>query len=161
MKQITFDGRLGKDAVVGTTKNGRQYLKFSVANNTFANGEEKTEWFDVRTFNEFIIQQKKEILKKGAYVIVTGNLESEVKSFNGKIFLNHGVLANEINVPKLNSNNGNTAAKVEIPTVSMPSVSMPEVTIPSVENRLNEVGANSPSSPVVDVTEDADDDLPF
>ena len=56
MRQITFDGRLGKDAVVGTAKNGTQYLKFSVANNTFANGEEKTEWFDVTTFNDFIIK---------------------------------------------------------------------------------------------------------
>jgi single-stranded DNA-binding protein len=161
MRQITFDGRLGKDAVVGTAKNGTQYLKFSVANNTFANGEEKTEWFDVTTFNDFIIKQKKDILKKGSYVIVTGGLESEVKTYNGKIFLNHSVVANEVNVPKLSSNTANSGPRVEVPTVPTPTVPLPEVNIPSVEERLNTTPSPAVAVAANNVVVDSDDDLPF
>ena len=56
MKTITFDGRIGASgAEVRTTKGGKPYVRFSVANNSFANGAEKTEWYEVTSYDEYII----------------------------------------------------------------------------------------------------------
>ena len=100
MKQIVIDGRLGKDAVLGTTNTGRQYLRFSLANSSFSKNEgEKTEWFDVTTFNDFDIKYRQNVLKKGSYVIVTGTWRSETSVKDSKVWLNHYVNATDINVP--------------------------------------------------------------
>lgn len=160
MKQITIDGRLGKDAVLGTAKNGRQYLRFSVANTSFSKTDgEKTEWFDVTTYDDFAIKYRQNVLKKGSYVIVTGTLNSEISTKDSKIWLNHYVNATDINVPNLGTKKENLAPKVDTPTVATPSVPSPTVDIPSVEERLNSniqnvVVANN-------IVEDNDDDLPF
>lgn len=156
MKTIVFDGRLGKDAVLNTSKNGNQYLKFSVANTTFSNGQEKTEWFDVTTFNENLIKAKSQVLKKGSYVIITGTWDSNTSVKDSKVWLNHYVTATDINIPNLG--NKATAPTVTQPTVDMPTVSMPEVTIPTVETRLNAADVVAANHAIV---EDSDDDLPF
>ena len=159
MKTIVIDGRLGKDAVLSTSKNGNQYLKFSVANTTYANGQEKTEWFDVTTFNENLIKVKTPVLKKGSYVIVTGTWESNTSVKDNKVWLNHYVTASDINVPNLGNKQQNTMApKVETPSVATPHVNAPTIEIPSVEAKLNESTAVAANYASVD---DSDDDLPF
>ena len=48
MKLISFDGRIGANGVeIKTSKTGSTYATFSVANNSFANGKENTEWFEI------------------------------------------------------------------------------------------------------------------
>ena len=83
MRQLTFDGRLGKDAELLSTQSGQQYLRFVVANNSYSKGangerEEKTDWMDVVCFDPFLGKSKQQVLKKGYYVIVTGGLEVSV-----------------------------------------------------------------------------------
>lgn len=158
MKTIVIDGRLGKDAVLNTSKNGNQYLKFSVANTTFSNGQEKTEWFDVTTFNENLIKAKTPVLKKGSYVIVTGTWDSNTSVKDNKVWLNHYVTASDINVPNLGNKQQNALApKVETPAVSVPTVNVPTVEIPSVEERLN----SAVEMNYVSMDNDGDDELPF
>lgn len=161
MKQITIDGRLGKDAVLGTTQTGRQYLRFSLANSTFSKTEgEKTEWFDITTYDDFIIKYRQNVLKKGSYVIVTGTWKSEISVKDAKTWLNHYVNATDINVPNLGTKKEGAAPKVEVPAVEIPTVQMPKVDIPTVETRLNtseEVAVTANHVSMVD----EDDDLPF
>ena len=162
MKQITIDGRLGKDAVLGTTKNGREYLRFSVANTTFSKADgEKTEWFDVTTYDDFAIKYRQSVLKKGSYVIVTGTLNSEISTKDSKIWLNHYVNATDINVPNLGTKKENLAPKVDAPTVPTPSIPTPTVDMPSVEERLNTSVQNAVAANNVAVVDEEDDDLPF
>lgn len=100
MKTITFDGRIGANgAEVRTTKGGKPYVRFSVANNSFANGAEKTEWFDVTSYDEYIINNRVKYLTKGTYVIVTGNPNIEVNVRDGKIWLNQYITASTIDTP--------------------------------------------------------------
>lgn len=103
MKKITIDGRLGKDAEVKVTVKGTQYLKFTVANDVYSNGENKTEWFDVTTFDPFIINNKANFLKKGRYVIITGTLTSSVNATGGKIYLNQNIMADSVDTPSFGS----------------------------------------------------------
>lgn len=100
MKQITIDGRIGKDgAKVMKTQGGKNYLRFSLANDSFVNGANKTEWFDVTCFDPFVVENRVKFLQKGRYVIVTGTLNSEVSAKDGKIYLNQYVRANDIDFP--------------------------------------------------------------
>lgn len=100
MKTITFDGRIGASgAEVRTTKGGKPYVRFSVANNSFANGAEKTEWFDITSYDEYIINNRVKYLTKGTYVIITGTPNVEVNVRDGKVWLNQYVTATTIDTP--------------------------------------------------------------
>jgi single-stranded DNA-binding protein len=100
MKQIQFDGRIGANgAEVRTTKGGKQYVRFSVANNSFANGAEKTEWYDVTSYDPYVIENRVKYLTKGTYVIISGVPNIEVNVKEGKIWLNQYVTATTIDTP--------------------------------------------------------------
>lgn len=100
MKTITFDGRIGASgAEVRTTKGGKPYVRFSVANNSFANGAEKTEWFDITSYDEYVINNRVKYLTKGTYVIITGTPNVEVNVRDGKVWLNQYVTATTIDTP--------------------------------------------------------------
>ena len=45
MVELTIIGRLGADAEIATSKEGRNYLKFNVAVDEAAKGEKSTSWF--------------------------------------------------------------------------------------------------------------------
>ena len=159
MRQIVIDGRLAKDAVISVSQNGRQHIKFSIANTIFKGNEEKTEWFDITSFDDFVINKKSKALTKGSYVIVTGNWETEanVSAKDGKLYINQRVVATDVNIPNVGKKSDTTAVpSVPTPEVQVPQVSQPTINIPSVEARLNAAPA-----PEIVMDKEADDDLPF
>ena len=159
MRQIVIDGRLAKDAVISVSQNGRQHIKFSIANTIFKGNEEKTEWFDITSFDDFVINKKSKALTKGSYVIVTGNWETEanVSAKDGKLYINQRVVATDVNIPNVGKKNDATAtSSIPTPEVQVPQVSQPTINIPSVEARLNAAPA-----PEIVMDKEADDDLPF
>lgn len=100
MKQITLDGRIGKDgAKILQTAKGKSYIRFSLANDSFINGANKTEWFDITCFDPYLVESKSKFMTQGRYVIVQGVLNSEVTNKSGTIYLNHYVTANNIEFP--------------------------------------------------------------
>lgn len=120
MKIISFDGRVGANGTeVKMTKNGRQYARFSVANNSFINGEEKTEWFDVITYDQNFIEKRAQYLTKGSYVIVNGHLKTEVNvDQSNKVWINHHVTASTIDTPRF----GNKNEQQTVQTQNQPQV---------------------------------------
>ena len=158
MRQITIDGRLGKDALVETSPNGKNYIRFSIANTVFKDKQEKTEWFDITSFDPFIVNNGSKALTKGSYVIVTGTWETEtnVSPTTNKLYVNHRVIASNVEVPNLGKKNDGTAPTVATPAVETPQVPTPTINIPSVEARLNQEPA-----PTVTTYDGGDDDLPF
>ena len=113
MKQITIDGRVGKDgAKILKTQGGKDYLRFSLANDSFVNGANKTEWFDVTCFDPFMVEKRASFLMKGRYVIVTGTLNTEVSAKDGKIYLNQYVRANDIDFPSFGSKKEETGEQI-------------------------------------------------
>lgn len=124
MRQIIFDGRLGKDgAEMRQTKNGKPYARFSVANRTYSNGEEKTEWFDVTWFdpNEKMVEH----MTSGSYVIVTGTIRFEQKiDDKGRMWLNFYVNATNVDWPSLGKrqDNGDNGGHMQDTYNRQPSV---------------------------------------
>lgn len=157
MRNLVIDGRLGKDATMEKTKDGRTYLRFAIANNYYNRGSEKTEWFDVNVFNDHLVNRIQKVLKKGTYVIVNGNWVCETSASNGKVYLNHYINANDVNLPALGSKPDNTnIVKVDIPSVPTAKVETPTVAQPTVPPL-------TPKPAVSEITLSSDDeeDLPF
>ena len=114
MKQITLDGRIGKGgAKVMKSNTGKDYVRFDLANDSFVDGTNKTEWFNITCFDPYIVNKKSEYLKQGRYAIVQGTLKSEVTSKNGQIYLNHYITAINIELPSFGKKDDN-----DEPTVS-------------------------------------------
>jgi single-stranded DNA-binding protein len=89
-----IDGRLTKDAEVRTNKNVK-FLSFAVANNKFANGVQTTTYFNVISFDEYLIKRHEEegFLSKGKAVTVIGEPHEEMVRKEPNIYLNRKIKA--------------------------------------------------------------------
>lgn len=163
MKQIAIDGRIGKDgAKVLKTKNGKNYIRFSLANDSFVNGANKTEWFDITSFDDFVVEKQAKMLTQGRYVIVNGILNSEVSANGGKIYLNQYVRANNIEIPSIGKKDDSTDTQVSTytggtkseQTVSEAKHEEPKPA-PQPQPQVSTASASSSN------WSDTDDDLPF
>ena len=157
MRNLVIDGRLGKDATMEKTKDGRTYLRFAIANNYYNRGSEKTEWFDVNVFNDHLVNRIQKVLKKGTYVIVNGNWVCETSASNGKVYLNHYINANDVNLPALGSKPDNT----NIVTVDIPSVPTAKVETPTVAQPTVPPLTPKPAVSEITLSSDDEEDLPF
>lgn len=99
MKNFSFDGRLGSDAELKTTKGGKPYVRFSVANNSFSGGVETTEWIDVTSYDPYVVENRVKYLTKGTYVIINGDVRFDVRMKDQKIWKNVYVTAYSIDTP--------------------------------------------------------------
>lgn len=175
MKTITFDGRIGASgAEVRMTKGGKPYVKFSVANNSFANGAEKTEWYDITSYDPYIIENRVKFLTKGTYVIISGTPNVEVNvDRNGKVWLNQYVTASTIDTPtfKKRDEDGAQSTVNENASVSTytggtqsqySSTSIPKPEPAPAVATVGSVPAPSVSESAADaMSVEIDDDLPF
>ena len=175
MKTITFDGRIGASgAEVRMTKGGKPYVKFSVANNSFANGAEKTEWYDITSYDPYIIENRVKFLTKGTYVIISGTPNVEVNvDRNGKVWLNQYVTASTIDTPTFKKRDEDGAQSTVTENASMStytggtqsqysSTSIPKPEPAPAVATVGSVPAPSVSESAADaMSVEIDDDLPF
>ena len=100
MQKIIISGNLGKDAEISKLESGRNCIRFNVAvNSVKGKGEERrteTQWYGVSFFvnSEGMLQY----LKKGARVVVCGNLDLDVfkSEKTGQMYVNANVLASDV-----------------------------------------------------------------
>lgn len=165
MKSITFDGRIGaKGAEVSATRGGKPFVRFSVANNSFSNGQEKTEWFDVTSYDPFIIENKVNSLTKGTYVIIQGELNTETNVRDNKVWLNQYVTATSINIPYLGKKNDDEQNAQEI----REQISSPQEEVSTYSQKPAQPKASKKQEPAPEPEpepeysdNEQDDDLPF
>lgn len=160
MKILTIDGRVGRNgAEIKQTNGGVRYMKFSMANNSYSNGKETTEWYDVTSFDQNFIDKLAQYITKGKYLIVTGNIKSEVKIGNdGNVWLNHNIRATNIDFPSggnSQSNHGNDA-EVSTYTGNTPSSKIVQETAQAAP-----VQQSAPVQQVAPIQEPAPSTMPF
>lgn len=139
MREITLDGRIGKDAEIRTTSNGTKYVRFNLANSTYRNKEQKTEWFEISSYDPFIIDKMAPYLTKGKYIFVVGEIESVVSIKNTQVYLNHYITAHSIQFSNAGGKRENdgvsgitttvTNTQVQAQPISQPQVEVPNPTI--------------------------------
>ena len=72
MRSVTLIGRVGADASVEKSKNGKEFVKFSIATQEY--NEKETVWMNVISFNQDIIKMAS-YYKKGSLLTVIGDLK--------------------------------------------------------------------------------------
>jgi len=96
MINVNFNGRLGADAELKTSKNGKQFISMRVATDEFRNGEKGTAWMNVTYHGDRAIKMQ-EYLKKGNAVTVMGvETVSTYQNKNGETMVSRDVLADRI-----------------------------------------------------------------
>lgn len=96
MQNLQIIGRLGRDAQVMTSKNGKEFLTFTMANTKGKKNDQKTFWFDVVSFSPNNFSNLIQYLTKGSNVFVSGDYEDElyqgpdnVTRIRRRIYLEH------------------------------------------------------------------------
>jgi len=77
MNRVILIGRLGKDPEERTTAGGTRVSNFSLATDTYhnGNGEKTTEWHRIVVFGK-VAEQCNQYLKKGRLVCIEGSLQT-------------------------------------------------------------------------------------
>lgn len=83
MINATVAGNVGKDAEIKASKNGKDYVTFSVAVNSGKGDEKQVTWIGVRTMQVSIA----EFIRKGDPITVAGDLTLDTGK-DGKSYLN-------------------------------------------------------------------------
>ena len=96
MINVNFNGRLGADAEVRTSKNGKQYVSMRVATDEFKNGEKSTAWLNVTYHSERAIKMQP-FLKKGSAISVIGSeTVGTYQDKNGETQISRDILADRV-----------------------------------------------------------------
>lgn len=151
MIQVSFNGRLGADPEVRQGKEGKEFIKFSVAVNEKRKGERTTTWMRVSSNNMSIAPY----LKKGSLVFISG--DEEVNTFidkNGVTQVSRDVRANMIDFIPVGINNGENGNTDLRPVAT---------TLPNTESSVDAMSmACGTLQPQGSVAQASDiDDLPF
>lgn len=73
--KVVMIGRLAKKPELKTNSSGdKSYTRFSIAVNSFSNGKEETQWFDITAFGK-VAEVCSNRLDKGSVVMIEGKLQ--------------------------------------------------------------------------------------
>ena len=164
------DGRLTKDAQVKTSKEGRKYLMFTLANNTYTKGESVTTYFNVVSYNDYDIKchETDNKFTKGKLFVVSGFPNEVMTIKDNKTYLNRNIIAHNIEAGTSSSRETvqqETTSYRDVAPVSNPTIETSSELQAQVADSVTPVytvSEETPTpvpSPVPNI--DEPDDLPF
>lgn len=158
MRKIELTGRLAADAERKISKTGKEFLSFRVGNNEFNDkdeqGNQKTYWFNVTTFNQrhFGIAQ---YLTKGKSIIVEGDYSDRLyQNREGNCEISRDIMANAIYFNSDGNGNNNANGKQTKATTQASPVTQTTITTKPTTDEVK-----VPEAPTN--TNADEDDLPF
>lgn len=166
MRNITVNGRLSADVVRQISKQGSEYINFSIANNEYgdeksSDGQPLTQWFRVTSFLPQHVKLA-QYLTKGKPIIITGHYSNRLyqNQKTGQWNISNDIIATDINFEigseRQNTTNGGSA--VASPTKVAQNIDKAVDEIPQATSRRM---AQPTTQPTVAPSADDDDDLPF
>lgn len=154
MNVLNVTGNLGSDPRIGQTKNGAEIMSFSVADNQFVRGENRTQWWDVITTNPQIIKTFRTTLKKGSFVQVTGSAWTQKETAeDGREFLRRTITLYDIHYVNGGSKHGEGEDKAP--------AAAPAKSSSNVDEKAYDIPMGNDPHDDAPVGEDVDSDLPF
>lgn len=156
MININFVGRLGADAQVKTSRDGKQYLSFSIVTDVYNNKTKQAEgvWFQATIFDDNLVSRFNGRLTKGSQVFVSGTESVRLwQKQNNEYAIARDITIN--NMDYVSSRKSETENAVEDVTSSVATTA--QITV--------DCGTLTPPTPSQTVASlasaAADDDLPF
>ena len=141
------DGRLVRDAVIKTDKNGVKFLTFVLANNQFVNKEKVATYYNVITYNNYDVKREEvnKVLTQGKFITVTGTPNENMSVKDGKTYLNRNIMADRIDfsvdVFKQDTEKNETPVYRDVapatPHAETPQVETPQVNTPKIADLNN------------------------
>ena len=164
------DGRLTKDAQVKVGKDGRKFLLFTLANNSFSKGEAITTYFNVVSYNDYDVKchESDNKFSKGKLFVVSGFPNEVMTIKDNKTYLNRNIIAHNIEIGTPTSSKENTqqtnsyhdVAPVSTPVCDTPAVFETSVETPSVTPVTQPTFSVEQPSSVAKTMVNEPDDLP-
>lgn len=115
MQEISVIGRLGKNAQVHETKNGRKFVAFTMAVNSKRGTETKTTWYEVISFNEQHVTKLVQYLTKGSMIVAIGELDAEAQlGKDGKAYIRLSIIADRLDFVSTGSGDGVSGSTVSV-----------------------------------------------
>lgn len=156
MQELTIIGRLGKNAQVHETKNGKQFVSFTVAVNSKRGADTRTTWYEVISFNEQHVGKLVQYLTKGSLIVVVGELDAEAQlGKDGKAYMRLTIVADKLDFVSTGTQNQNGESTSSVAEKLSVTMSAPEPVV-SVTPEPVVSTTKTVSLPVAE-----DDDLPF
>lgn len=155
MVNVNFIGNLGADAELKTTKDGKQFLTFSIATDTFVKGNKERVWFRASLFDERRSVELATKLKSGSHVYVSGTLNSHIYyNSNGDASISRNL--NVYNIEFVSSSRQENKENTETPqTMAHTEISCGVLEKPTIST------PQTTPIPTMSVAEPTDDSLPF
>ena len=99
MATIILTGRLGRDAELRQTANGRQFLSFSMAEDVRENKDtRRTDWYSVSTMQQQYLGEFAKYLTKGKPIQVIGDIKTSIYTRrDGGVDIDRNIRASQIN----------------------------------------------------------------
>ena len=168
MRNITVNGRLSADVVRQISKQGSEYINFSIANNEYgdeksSDGHPLTQWFRVTSFLPQHVKLAK-YLTKGKPIIITGHYSNRLyqNQKTGQWNISNDIIATDINF-EIGSERQNAADGGATPTTVAQNVAKVVDDIPqATSKKMASVNHTNMATDVANVANaEDDDDLPF
>lgn len=94
--KVIMIGRLAKKPELKTNSSGdKAYTRFSIAVNSFSNGKEETQWFDITAFGK-VAEVCSNNLDKGSVVMVEGKLQNNEYEKDGVKHKSTSIIADRV-----------------------------------------------------------------
>ena len=127
MNRVTLLGNVGKDPEIFKTNQGVTIAKFSLATSKKINGEELTEWHNLKLFNK-TAEVAEKYVSKGSKILVEGSIEYNSWETDGKkyykteINVKHLELVSYNPSNKENHNDKNVILKDKVSSMSLEEI---------------------------------------
>lgn len=166
MRNLIVNGRLSADVTRQISKQGSEYINFSIANNEYgdeksSDGQPLTQWFRVTSFLPQHVRLA-QYLTKGKPITVSGHYSNRLyqNQKTGQWNISNEIIANDIffEIGAERQNNGKTA------TVGVSQEKLAEDAAAAIEEIPQATSRKKASAAKVAVTAptaEEDDDLPF
>lgn len=160
MQEISVIGRLGKNAQVHETKNGRKFVAFTMAVNSKRGTETKTTWYEVISFNEQHVTKLVQYLTKGSMIVAIGELDAEAQlGKDGKAYIRLSIIADRLDFVSTGSGDGVSGSTVSVAERYADTDDTVPTPAPQQKVAVPQPVMTASAQPAATVEED--DDLPF
>lgn len=155
MATIILSGRLGRDAELRQTANGRQFLSFTMAEDVRENKDTKrTDWYSVSTTQPQYLGEFAKYLTKGKPIQVIGDIKTSVYTRrDGGVDIDRNIRAAQINFIDFGRRDDEQQG-------GQATAQAPQATAPAPQPAASAYAA-APMPPVYAASAEPEDDLPF
>lgn len=170
MRQIIVNGRLSADVTRMVSKQGTEFINFSIANNEFgdpksSDGQPQTQWFRVTSFLPQHVNLA-QYLKKGKPITVVGRYSNRLyqNQNTGQWNISNDVIASDIFFEigsERQEGVATTTSHAAVSQIASAVEEIPQATSRKMTAPKTNVAEQVSTDPFVSNTASDDDDLPF